>query len=196
MIKKTIILLFTFLTLVVLSYGVIDSGAWFTDNASASGSISSGNFDLKVSGEPLLLTKIEPGADYQPLGEFCVQNNGDYDMKFRGYMKDVVDPGNLRSYLLIKIEIKALNEIDHNNYGPMDGAVLAVDVPFTDLMDWNDTIVLTPGGTDNPDPFSAGMKACYKVSGKLTSAAGDEQIAKTLTSTLFFNATQWINSGW
>jgi len=196
MIKKSLIIIFIIGALLVLIYGMSGSGAWFTDNATASGSVSSGNFDLVVSGEPLLLSKIEPGAGYQPLGEFCVQNNGDYDMKFRGYMKDVVDPGNLRSYLLIKIEIKALNEVDHNNYGPIDGAVLAIDVPFTDLMSWNDTIVLTPGGAGNPDPFTAGMKACYKVSGKLTNTAGDDQISKTMTSTLFFNATQWINSGW
>ena len=196
MIKKSLFITFIIGTLFVLTYGLAGSGAWLTDNATVSGSVSTGNFDLVVSGEPLLLAKIEPGAGYKPLGEFCVKNNGDYDMKFRGIMQDVSDPGNLSTFLLIKIEIKALNEIDHNNYGPKDGAVLAVDVPFTDLMSWNDTIILKPGGTDNPDPFAAGMKACYKVSGRLSSAATDEQISKTMTSTLFFNATQWINSGW
>ncbi len=196
MIKKSLLLTFVVLAVCILVFGMTGSGAWFTDNASASGAISSGNFDFEVSGAPLSLSNAEPGAGYQPLGEFCVQNNGDYDMKFRGYMKDVVDPGNLRSFLLVKIEIKALNVSDHNTYGPQDDAIIALDVPFTSLMEWNDTIALFAGGANNPDPFAAGMKACYKVSGKLSNAAGNDQIAKTLTATLYFNATQWINAGW
>lgn len=196
MFKKSFLLIFIIGSIAVLTYGAVGSGAWFTDSATASGSVSSGNFDLNVSGEPFQLSKIEPGADYRPVGEFCVQNSGDYDMKFRGYMKDVDDPGDLRDYLLVKIEIKSLNDSDHNNYGPKDGAVLATDVPFIDLMAWNDTISLTPGGNGNPDPFAAGMKACYVISGKLTSEAGNDQISKTLNANLYINATQWINSGW
>lgn len=194
--KKSLILTFIIGSFFVIIYGMTGSGAWFTDNATASGAISSGNFDLKVSGEPLQISKIEPGEGYQSLGEFCVQNNGDYDMKFHGYMKDVNDPGNLQSFLLIKFEIKALNDTDDNNYGPEDGAVIATDVPFTDLMAWNETIAVIPEMAGNSEPFAPGMKACYKVSGRLSSAAGNDQISKTMTANLFINATQWINSGW
>jgi hypothetical protein len=196
MIKKSILFIFVIGMITVFTYGLMGSGAWFVDSASISGAISSGNFDLEVTGEPLQLVKIEPGADYQKVGEFCVQNKGDYDMKFRGYMKDVNDPNGLREYLLLKIESKAFNETDQNNYGPQDGAVLATDVPFTDLMVWNQIITTNPDGVDDPEPFAAGKKACYILSGKLTDAAGNDQLAKTLTANLFLNATQWINAGW
>ena len=174
----------------VLVYGLIGSGAWFTDTAASPGSISSGDFNLVLSGESLKLDKLEPGTDYQPVGEICIANQGDYDMKFRGIIKDVDDPGNLQSYLILKIEIKEINETDHNNYGPAGVALeIAKDVPLSTFLDWNDFIAIVPGSPNAPQPFSSGMKICYVISGKLSGDAGNEQIAKTLNANLFIEST-------
>ncbi len=198
--KSIILFSFLIIGLIITSYGLIGgSGAWFTDTATMNGTISSGNFDLMVSGGPFNLSKIEPGAGYLQVGEFCIMNAGNYNMKFRGKLKDVNDPGNLRSFLMIKIEMIAYSSENNPHeitYGPTDGKVLAEDVPFTSLMDWNDAIALYPGGPDNPIAFFPGAKSCYTISAKLTNAAGNDQILQTVTSNLYIDATQWINTGW
>ena len=197
MIRKIIKYFFITGMTVVLVYGLSGSGAWFTDTAASPGSISSGDFNLVLSEEPLKLENLEPGTDYQPVGKICIENQGDYDMKFRGIIKDVDDPGNLQSYLILKIEIKEINETDHNNYGPAGVALeIAKDVPLSAFLDWNDFIAIVPGSPNAPQPFSPGMKICYVISGKLGGDAGNEQIAKTLNANLIIESTQWINSGW
>lgn len=180
----------------ILIFGLTGTGAWFTNSAFMAGSVSSGNFEFKISGGPLHLAKIEPGADYAHVGDFCVENTGEYDMKFRGYMKGVEDPGNLASYLLIKLEMKAFNPTDLNNYGPAIGTTLATDLPFTDLMSVNDLLSVTPLDADTPEPFAPGKKACYAVSARLEADAGNDQLSKSLKADLYFDATQWINPGW
>jgi hypothetical protein len=195
--KKIIKLFFITGLTGVLIYGLIGSGAWFTDSAASAGSISSGDFNLVVSGDSIKVENLEPGRDYQSFGEFCLENQGDYDMKFRGYIKDVEDPGNLQSFLLLKVEIKAINETDHNNYGPTGTSIeIAHDVPLSTFMDQNDILALSPGNPNSPQPFAPGMKICYILSGKLSADAGNEQINKTINTNLFFESTQWINSGW
>jgi hypothetical protein len=68
------------------------------------------------------------------------------------------------------------------------------------MMAWNDKIAQIPqipwGPDNHPAPFAPEMKACYKVSAKLSDAAGNDQISKTITTDLFISATQWINPGW
>jgi hypothetical protein len=196
MIKKVLLYTFFIGLSTVLIYGMTGSGAWFTNSAFLAGSVSSGNFEFKITGGPLHLDKIEPGAGYTSVGEFCVQNSGEYDMKFRGYMKGVEDPGNLASYLLLRLDMKPYNPTDENNYGPVIGTTLATDLPFTDLMAVNDLLAATPSDEDIPEPFAPGKKACYEVSARLAGDAGNDQLSKTLKADLYFDATQWINPGW
>jgi predicted ribosomally synthesized peptide with SipW-like signal peptide len=180
----------------ILAFGLLGSGAWFSDSASVSGSISSGNFDLQASGGPFSISKVEPGAGYQSVGDFCLRNSGDYNMKFRGYIKDLDDPGNLRDYLLLRIEMKPFNEEDQNNYGPADGKLLVTDIPFASLMAWNDVLALYPGGPGDPIPFAPGSKVCYTISTRLSGTAGNDQIQKSLIAQLYIDATQWISTAW
>lgn len=188
------LLLIPFVALMV--YGLLGTNAWFTATVTTNGSISSGNFDLQVSGGPLDLTKLEPGAGYRQVGEFCLVNAGDYDMKLRVRVDNVSDPGALQDLLKVKLVLKALNSEDHNTYGGLDDIELFSDIPFSALLDWNDETRLLFETDGTTDPFVPDMKSCYKLYVSLSEEAGNSQLSQDLTFDLLFNATQYINPGW
>jgi len=194
--RKVILTAFAIGLTCLLMVGIFGSMAWFTSSANTLGSISSGNFDLKVTGGALDLTILEPGAGYRQIGEFCLFNNGDYDMKLRFRVKNVDDPGGLQDLLNIKLVLKAINSEDHNNYGGVDDIVLFSDIPFTALLDWNQEARLIFDKQGVVDPFIPNMKSCYKLFVNLSEEAGSNQISQNLTFELLFNATQSINPGW
>ena len=190
MLKKWLTYLIGITLLSVLAFGVLGTGAWFTTDESISGnSVSTGTLDLEVSGGPFSGTNLEPGAGYTSLGIFCVENIGDYDMKWRGWLKDVDDAKGLRNYLQVQA---ILNPTGYEgNYGPADTTVFT-DVPFTDLMGPNSHILLN----DPVYPFSPGYKACYQINAKLLSSAPNAVQAATLNTNLYIQGTQYINTGW
>jgi predicted ribosomally synthesized peptide with SipW-like signal peptide len=194
--RKVILTAFAIGLTCLLMVGIFGSMAWFTSSTNTQGSISSGNFDLKVTGGKLDLTKLEPGAGYRQIGEFCLLNNGDYDMKLRVRVKNVNDPGGLKGLLNLKLVLKAMNSDDLNNYGSVDDLVLFSDIPFTALLDWNDEARLVFDKQGVVDPFVPTMKSCYKLFVNLSEQAGSNQISQNLTFELLFNATQLINPGW
>jgi predicted ribosomally synthesized peptide with SipW-like signal peptide len=194
--RKVILTAFAIGLTCLLIFGIFGSMAWFTSSVNTKGSISSGNFDLKVTSGPLDLTKLEPGAGYRQIGEFCLLNNGDYDMKLRVRVKNVEDPGGLKDFLKLKLVLKALNNEDQNYYGGVDDLILFSDMPFTALMDWNDKARLLFDKQGAVDPFFPNMKSCYKLFANLSEDASSNQISKSLKFDLFFNATQLINPGW
>lgn len=192
--KKYLPIMILIAALAVLAYGLIGSSAWFSIETRTTGSISSGNFDLDVTGGPLDLQKLEPGAGYKAVGEFCLQNNGDYDMKLRAKLEGVTDPGNLRDYLSLKLVLKKLNTEDGNNYGgEHEDIVLFSDLAFSAWMDWNDNAKLL---ANEGDVFAPGLKSCYKLYAQLSGDAGNDQVQKPIDFDLLINATQLINPGW
>ena len=77
--KKKWTILIALVAIAVMAYGVIGSGAWFTDTQTISDNvITTGIMELGVSGGPLVVNNLEPGAGYQPAGYFCAQNTGNY----------------------------------------------------------------------------------------------------------------------
>jgi len=194
---KKLILLSSLALIIILTIGLIGTGAWFTDSATLSGnSVTTGNLDLLVEADGnWKIEKIEPGADYQVLGYFCATNNGDYDMKWRGKLINISDPKGLRHYLVIK---STANPSDLpaslypiGNHGPQNGVVFT-DIPFNTLMGWNAYI-------QDADPvykFKPGDKICEKVEVKLLSTAPNFVQGATLTADLYLDATQYISDAW
>ncbi len=138
--KKVGLLILVLGVLGVLAFGMTGSGAWFTSTTELTGnSISTGTLDLGVEGGPFAASDLQPGGGWQNVGWFCATNNGNYDMKWRGWMYDLTDPKGLRDFLHIRVTI---NPTGHQgNYGPMD-AVLVDDVPFTALLSNTNTTIL------------------------------------------------------
>ncbi len=175
-----------------MAFGLTGTGAWFTSAREINNnSISTGTIDLGVEGGPFTVQNLQPGADWRDVGWFCAANNGNYDMKWRGWIHDVNDPKDLRDFLHIRI---TMNPADHpGSYGPAN-TVLAEDVAFNDLLSNSNTILLLDESTiSSGDPaFSPGASACYQIEAKLASDAGDAQQNSVLSGKLYLLGTQWI----
>jgi hypothetical protein len=190
--KKVGLLILVLGVLGVLAFGMTGSGAWFTSTRELTGNaISTGTLDLGVEGGPFAASDLQPGGGWQNVGWFCATNNGNYDMKWRGWMFDVNDPKGLRDFLHIRVTI---NPTGHQgNYGPVN-TVLVDDVPFTALLSNTNTTILLDGTTITPgDPaFSPQSRICYQLDARLDSTAGDGQQNGALSGKLNLLGTQWI----
>jgi predicted ribosomally synthesized peptide with SipW-like signal peptide len=175
----------------VLAYGVTGTGAWFTDSAKIeNNSIATGNLDLTVWGGPFQAANLEPGADYSKLGVFCARNDGSYDMKWRGYLKDVSGSSALKDKLSFRATLNPEGAV--GNYGP-SGKVLFTDVAFSTLMNPDNGYILM----DDPDyAFAPGSWACYQIDVRLAASAGNAVQSKTVSAAIRLDATQRINPGW
>lgn len=189
--------------MVVLVVGLIAALAvvgvtagWFTASASVNNNyVKTGNLDATAWGGPLTVDNLEPGAGYESAGVFCVKNDGDYDMKWRAWLKDVNDPKGLRHYLRVKA---ILRPNDQGNYGPSEGLEVFSGVKFTDLMSPNSYVVLAdPDEDGDPIPFEPGHIACYDVQVACVGPGTPDSVQNaTVTANLYIQATQWINPGW
>lgn len=194
---KKLFLITTLVLLTVLAFGLLGTGAWFTDSATLAGNrVSTGNLDLGVTWNGAWsVTKIEPGADYRLLGYFCAINAGDYDMKWRGMLRNITDEKGLRWYLVVRATANPsdlpADLLPNGNHGP-DNTIVFTDVPFHTLTGWNAYIQ-----DAHPSyPFNPGEKICEKVEVKLLSSAPNSVQAATLTADLYLDATQYISDAW
>lgn len=189
--KKLFIFLLTFCALAIMVFGMTGTGAWFTSTKTITGnSISSGTFDLLVEGGGIQARHMEPGGDWRDVGWFCAINNGDYDMKWRGWINSVEDPQNLRHFLHIRL---VLNPLDHQgNYAPVD-TIIYDDILFVDLISPENPYLLMDDTTVLPGAptFAPQSKVCYGIQARLDSEAGNSQLNATLTANLHLTGTQW-----
>jgi hypothetical protein len=105
--RRTVcVLLVASLSLGALAFGLAPSGAWYSGAWSSAGFIlTSGSFDLQVTGGPLRATNLRPGAGYAPLGEFCASNTGTVDLKYRGLFETTAPlTSDLLQYTTLKVE--------------------------------------------------------------------------------------------
>ena len=189
--KKAALLILVLGVLGVLAFGMTGTGAWFTSTRELTGnSISTGTLDLGVEGGPFTAAGLQPGAGWSDVGWFCASNNGNYDMKWRGWMYDVDDPKGLRDFLHIRV---TMNPPDHQgNYGPSD-TVLVDDVLFTALLPNTNTILLLDDSKISAgDPAFARIQDLLPPQARLDSGAGDAQQNGSLTGKLYLLGTQWI----
>ena len=188
--KKTLVSIVIILALAVMAFGVLGTGAWFTDSAQINNNyITTGSLDLKVTGGPFTGKNLEPGADYRSLGIFCVENIGQYDMKWRGWVVDLSDAKNLSGQLLVKVVMNP--DGTEWNYGPPN-KTLFEDIPFSSIVGVNDYLVL-----NDPDyPFKPGDRACYNVQASLPSTVGNNLQSARLDANFYIQGTQYINTGW
>lgn len=177
--------------LAVVLFGMIGTSAWFTDEEIILGNqVSTGTLDVQLSGGPLEGVKLEPGLGaYVPFASFCIRNQGDYDMKWRARMDQVVDEKGLLDYLVIEAVRNPSGS--GGNYGPPD-QLLFSGQPFTVLENSEPFF-----NVDNPaNPFQPGATVCYELRGKLDSSAPNEVQGAVVTARLYVFATQQINTGW
>jgi len=195
---KRIIVIAAVLGLVVaMAVGAASSGAWFKKtDSSLNGSVATGSFELGV-GSPtggFSATNLEPGAAYVSAGTFWVSNDGDYNMKWRGWVQNIDDPSNLRSYLLVKC---VMNPVALDGpYGPGVPTVLWSGVPLLELTEANWPTYKHILMDDPTWPFTPGAWAGYELLVRLDSTADNDQLDATLTLDVYLEATQRINTGW
>jgi hypothetical protein len=185
---KFFLLCLSLLTIIIL--GINATSAWFTDEVIIDSYTSTGTLEITLTGGAYEGVKLEPGLSrYTPLSIFCIRNQGDYNLKWKGWMEDVVDEKNLQNYLSIEL-ISNPAESD-GNYGPKN-VTLFTDKPFSILEGPNPYFLV-----DNPDdPFKPGDVICYEIRGKLSSQAPNEIQNAQISARFFVFATQQINTGW
>jgi hypothetical protein len=166
-----------------------NTGAWFTSYRELTdNTITSGTLDLGVEGTSFSAIKLQPGADWSGIGWFCVTNNGDYDMKWRGWLYDVVDPKGLQPFLDLRV---ILNPVSHQgNYGALNS--VGDTYAFGDLVSETNTILLVD---ETDTPFEPQSNVCHELQARLSSSAGNAQQDGTLTAKMNLFGTQW-NAPW
>ncbi len=195
-IRPLILTAVALLSLGVMAFGLVTSGAWFTDSATASGAIIlTGSLDLKVTGGPLRATNLEPGKDYSQLGLFCTRNMGSTLLKYRGLFEST-DPlsNDLLKYTTLKVEQHTtghwvvLQEILGNPAEAVESLQTYFKFPGQDPNLVNHYIV---EGT-----LAEKEDMCYRLSVKLDPDTPDEVQGKTIKFVLHIDATQPDNQAW
>jgi len=188
---KKLFVLATLGIMAVLTFGMIGTGAWFTDTASVGDNwVQTGALDLLVEkrGE-WKVANLEPGGPYRELGIFCAWNVGDYDMKWRGYIKVLEDDKGLQPHLQVRAIANPPNHV--GNHGFINEVVFT-DVPFTALTGWN-TIIVDAHPTHI---FNPGEVYCVGVQVRLLETAKNAHQNAIIIADLVIGATQAINTGW
>lgn len=185
-----------------LAWGALGTGAWFTDTAALEGNVvTTGNMDLSagsanadsIVNQPMGFDNLEPGAGYVTVGYFWTRNDGDYDMKWRGYLNLSGNTG-LTEYIQVRCVLNPTSGPWDSlvNFGPPDSEVFT-NVPLSALQVAGNSHILMK----DPDwPFTPGAFAFYELQAKLLSTAPNAMQEKTLTADLVLDATQYINTGW
>ncbi len=193
--KTLLLILIAVLSFGAMSFGLVTSGAWFTDSAAASGAILiSGSLDLHVTGGPLRANDLEPSQEYTLLGEFCNENTGSTPLKYRGRFESPQPISHdLLKYLNMRVERREngwelLQEILGNPPVETEGLPFYFKTPEQDPGVQIHHVVsgsLTPGGRD-----------CYRLSVRLDPDTPDEIQGKSVQFFLHLEATQPENPGW
>lgn len=176
--------------LAVVLFGLAGTSAWFTDQAIIlDNQVSTGSLDVQITGGPLAGVKLEPGLPtYVAITNFCIRNDGDYNMKWQARIDEVVDKKEMLQYLLIEGVRNPVGSA--GNYGPQN-ETLFTDQPFSVLNSPPWFLV------DNPvDPFEPGDAVCYELRGKLSSQAPNSVQNAVVSARLYVFATQQLNTGW
>lgn len=193
---KLLLVLVGFLTTGTLVFGLVGTGAWFSDTAtSADNIITTGTLDLQVSGEPFKATDLAPGEEYSEMGTFCVENIGTTDLKFRGLFETVAKPTHdLLKFTTLKVEQNTnegwlmIKEVMGNPTVETDGLPYYFKYPDQDPTIINHYIV----GQD----LIPSQEVCYRLSIKLDVDTPDDLQEKYLDFFLHLYATQKTNPGW
>ena len=195
-ITKLLLILAGILTAGTMVFGLVGSGAWFSDMVTSAGSvIATGTLDLQVSGEPFKATDLEPGAEYSEMGTFCAKSTGTTDLKFRSLFETAANPTHdLLKFVTLKVEQNTsegwlmINEVAGNPTVETDGLPYYFKYPDQDPNIINHYIVtqdLTPG-----------QEVCYRLSAKLDADTPDTLQFTSLEFVLKLYATQKSNPGW
>jgi hypothetical protein len=197
-VRRTFLLLglIALLSLGVMAFGLVTSGAWFSDSAASSGAILiSGSLDLHVTGGPLHAKNLEPSEKYSHLGLICARNQGSTPLKYRGQFESP-DPltNDLLKYLTLKLEQHTtghwvtLQEILGNPSVETEGLTYYFKFPGQDPSQLHHPII-----QGNLAPKE---KICYRMSVRLDKATPDEQQGQSIKFFLHIDATQPDNPGW
>ncbi len=182
---------------VALAFGAASTGAWFTDTDKiGETAVTAGTIDLALGTDYWDFEVdefLQPGTtvdDYVTVGYFKTTNNGNLDMKWRGYITVTDDPKWMRDDLVVRCTLNPTGHV--GNYGPA-GKVLFSGVPLTDLTAVDNTCFLM----DDPEcAFAPGSWCGYKIEVRMLETAGNALQGATLKSTVTFDSTQRNNTGW
>lgn len=190
--KKNIIFpILTLLLVAVLVYGISGSAAWFSEIVRIENNvITTGNIDMGITEVEKFTPVLEPGGDYMEVLRFCAENQGTYDMKWRGLLTDIKAPAGMTDKILISVIINPTRELT-GNYGPV-GEVWFMDVPVTELTTPNTHLLLD--ASTNPLPFKPADRVCYSLLARLDESAQNEYPQAIFSATLQLNAIQWIST--
>ena len=191
-----VFILIVLMALGTMTFGLVTSGAWFTDTAMSSGAILiAGSLDIQVTGGPLRAKNLEPGKDYTQLGAFCIKNIGTTDLKYRGGFEFPIPmPVDLLEYLTMKVERHTAGS--WVTILEISGKPDAGSSPLQHYFKY-------PGQEANVENLyiikgvlAQKESACYRLSLKLDQKTPDEQQGKSVRFVFPIYATQPENPVW
>jgi hypothetical protein len=183
-------------SLSVMAFGILTSGAWFTNQHTSAGIIlTSGSLDLHVTGGPLRAINLKPGDPESPMGVFCPRNDGTTELKYRGLFV-TPDPltHNLLKYTTLKVEQHTTGPWMILRVIPGVASVETESLRYYFKFPGQDPAVVN-------HPIVAGSlapkeKICYKMWVTLDPGTPDSEQGKTVYFVLHLEATQVSNPAW
>jgi hypothetical protein len=204
--KKVLAGLLGLLAAAVLAFGVVGSGAWFTDQTVVPFNAASGKLDIRAevgppggsqtlydpSGVPIALTNLVPGV-YNSANTrmISVQNKPAADStlaaKYRYRSELVTDstPAGLWAAIVVKAETGFC--VSNNITSP----TVVYEGPVSGLAFTNAAHAPSGGGN-----LPVNTTHCYRFSFKLDDSAGNSLQGKSATFNVIIDATQPENPGW
>ncbi len=172
--SKKLYLLLAVAVLVVMAFGMIGTGAWFTDKETVSKDVTTGTLDLTIGGsavtDPISIRGLEPGAAPTHLGDYCINNAGTIDFKWRMKMALTDNPNNLANFLNVQVSYPGVGSIE---------------VPVS----YFTTGYIGTGSYGIPN-LAAGNDVCIDVSIQLDETAGNDLQGKYGSGSITFEAAQ------
>jgi hypothetical protein len=196
--KNSFLLLavFVLLSVSVMTFGIVTSGAWFTNQHTSAGIIlTSGSLDLHVTGGPLRATNLKPGEPESPMGVFCARNAGSSELKYRGLFVSPEPLSNdLLEYTTLKLERHTQGHWETLRVIPGSASVETDSLLYYFKFSGQDP------GTVNHHIVEGNLvskeKVCYRMSVLLDPLTPDSEQGKSVNFVLHLEATQTTNPVW
>jgi hypothetical protein len=179
---KRLGLLLAALLTATMAFGVVSSGAWFTDSDEVAVTATSGTIDIEANPVSFAVTNLMPGV-WSPRQEVSIFNTPSSTVAVKYRLTDAFGTQTVAGFY-----DQIMVRVTHKHCGGIDIGVV-YDGLLANLMVTNATSI-------HPAGLPVNWTHCYIVEFKLADSAGNTFQSETATFDLVFDATQPENPGW
>jgi hypothetical protein len=179
---KRLGLLLAALLTATMTFGVVTSGAWFTDSDSVAVTATSGEIDIQANPVSFSVDNLLPGV-WSPREEITIYNTANSTVAVKYRLTDLFGTqsvGGFYDQIQVRVIHKFCGGIDHSTV--YEGALNALEV--------------TSATSISPAGLGVNITHCYIVQFALPTTAGNAFQDQDATFDLVFDATQPENPGW